>query len=149
MSRSDQFFFLFFLLYEALASIFAFLSTGTFWRRSPEHMVQVSHPDVHRAGYTFFLFFPPQQIGVFLAGFSWPQSPKAVGTSSSSDPSPSRSSGLSIPELIEFQALSSLEGLELQERCLQAPGQTGLKGGPGVVDAELGVQHSSFFSASL
>ncbi|PKU80048.1 hypothetical protein MA16_Dca014414 [Dendrobium catenatum] len=67
-----------------------FPSTGTFRQRIPEHMVQVSCPDVHRAGYTFFLFFPPQQIGILL------------------------SLRLGIPELIESQVRFSWEGLELQ-----------------------------------
>ncbi|KAL0922035.1 hypothetical protein M5K25_005994 [Dendrobium thyrsiflorum] len=51
MSRLNLFLFLSFLhLYEALASRFACLSTGTFRRWIPEPGVQVSHPDAHRAG---------------------------------------------------------------------------------------------------
>ncbi|KAL0928698.1 hypothetical protein M5K25_000612 [Dendrobium thyrsiflorum] len=57
MSRPDlfPFFFLFFHLYEALASISVF----TFRRWIPEPGIQVSHPNAHRAGLVvFFYFFP-------------------------------------------------------------------------------------------
>ncbi|KAL0915622.1 hypothetical protein M5K25_016054 [Dendrobium thyrsiflorum] len=62
MSRLAQLSFLCHLN-EALATRSPLLSIGTFRRRIPEPVVQVSRPDVHSTGSIFFLSFPSQRIG--------------------------------------------------------------------------------------